>query len=182
MKDESISNFGLLIAYILPGLVALWGVRQHYPQLDTWLTPTAGDASTVGGFLFTTIAAVGAGLTASTIRWLLIDPLHHATGISRPTFDFTRFADQVQAYHVLNENHYRYYQFYANTVIAGLFAYLMYRMTHRFAVVPIGWIELAFACFEGLFFVASRDTLARFYARLSNVLGEGASPVILLTV
>ncbi len=182
MKDDSISNFGLLIAYILPGLVALWGGSQLIPSLSSWILPTTAEAPTVGGFLYTTVAAIGAGLTASTVRWLVIDPLHHATGIARPQFDFSRFAERVEAYHVLNENHYRYYQFYANTLMAGLFAYFTWRCRRSLVDEPLGWPEFACALLAAVFFAASRDTLRRFYARLSSVLGEGARPIILLSV
>ena len=31
-------NFGLVIAYILPGFVALWGVSYFSPTVESWIT------------------------------------------------------------------------------------------------------------------------------------------------
>jgi len=178
MNDNSISNFGLLIAYILPGLLALGGGSLLSPSLSFSLTPHATQAPTLGGFLYTTIASVGAGLTASTIRWLLIDPLHHATGIKRPRLDFSRLDDRVEAFNFLNENQYRYYQFYANSIISGTFAYTAWKYGQD-GEITFGWTDVAYAALLVVFYAASRDTLSKYYARLKHLLGEGEAPLIL---
>ena len=64
----SVANFGVLIAYILPGLLVLWGLSELSPAFRGWLAAAAPDTATIGGFLYITIAAIGAGLTASTVR------------------------------------------------------------------------------------------------------------------
>ena len=113
MQDVSTKNFGLLIAYLIPGFATLWGVSYFSPVVRSWLGSTADSSPSVGGFLYVTLASVSAGLTVSTIRWLVIDSIHHHTGIQQPNWDFSRLGQTVAAYDVLKEIHYRYFQFYA---------------------------------------------------------------------
>ena len=70
MKQVSNENFGLLIAYIVPGLTALWGASYLSATIRSWMSGPAIHGPTIGGFLFATIAAVGTGLVVSTVRWL----------------------------------------------------------------------------------------------------------------
>ena len=54
MREVTGRNFGLLIAYILPGFVSLWGLAEFSPSVKSWLaasTATPGAMPTVGGFL-----------------------------------------------------------------------------------------------------------------------------------
>lgn len=171
MRDLSSSNFGIVIAYLIPGFVTLWGVSEHSDTVSSWLTGTGGDLPSVGGFLYVTIASIGAGLTVSTIRWLVIDWIHHRTGIEPPSWDFSRLPDAVSAFKVLNEIHYRYYQWYANSIVA-LLAVLVLR------TASLGWntgeavLVLAVSV---LFFAGSRDTLRRYYRNVEGSLGRNPS-------
>ena len=110
MRDVTNQNFGLLIAYVLPGVTALWGASYLSPTVRVWLGSAPADAPTVGGFLYLTIAAVAAGLIASTVRWAVVDTLHHVTGIPRPTWDFSRLQSNISAFNLIVEHQYRYYQ------------------------------------------------------------------------
>ena len=75
-KETPLNDFGLLIAYVLPGFVALWGFAVLDPDLEVQMLGTGNTQPTIAGFLFSTVAAVAAGLTISTIRWLMIDAIH----------------------------------------------------------------------------------------------------------
>ena len=107
-------NFGLIIAYLLPGFVTLWGVSYFSPMVAAWIVASHQDAPTVAGFMYVTLASLAAGVTVSAVRWAIIDHLHHATGIVPPAWKFANLEGKLQGYLTLIENHYRYYQFYAN--------------------------------------------------------------------
>ena len=62
MRDLTRDNFGLLIAYVLPGFVTLWGAAYHIEAVRPWLQSTAPDAPTIGGFLYATLASTALGL------------------------------------------------------------------------------------------------------------------------
>src|SRR5437763_832294 len=113
MKEVTSSNFGLLIAFLLPGFTSLWGASYFSETVGHWLSD-AGTTPTVGGFMYVTLASVAAGVTVSTVRWAVLDTIHRWTGLPQPAWDFSRLQDNVVAYNVLNEIHYKYYQFHGN--------------------------------------------------------------------
>src|SRR5207253_1388482 len=83
------------------GFVALWGVGQVFPPLDAWLLGawmTSADPSTVGGFLFVLITSIASGITVSTVRWLVIDRIHHWTRLKRPEWDDAKLQDKLAAF------------------------------------------------------------------------------------
>lgn len=170
MGELSARNFGLLIAYILPGFVALWGVSLECEPVRLWLFGRSGNGPSAAGIPYTLLASVGAGMAASCIRWALLDTLHHRTGICKPEWDDARLVDRLPAYQLLIEIHYRYYQFYANSVVSGLFAYLVWRWRTPFAWHGLG-VDAAFACLLCVFYAGSRDTLRKYYGRTATLLG-----------
>lgn len=170
----STENFGLLIAYLLPGFVAVWGARPLVPGIDAWLAASPGTSPTVGGFLFVTLASIAAGMLASTVRWLLLDSLHHRTGIPQPAWDFSRFPASVAAFDSLVQDHYRYYQHYGNMLAVLGFVY----------VVGIGggiremqvWEHLAFVVTAIVLYLGSRDALRKYYQRTAVILQRREAP------
>jgi hypothetical protein len=119
----SSDNFGLLIAYLLPGFVTLWALRPFVPAIEVWLGASTNNGPTVDGFLYATLGSTAAGLLISAIRWAVIDHLYHVTGIPEPKWDFRRLPEALAAFESHVEDHYRYYQHYANLLVAITFAY-----------------------------------------------------------
>ena len=171
MTTVSDRNFGVLIAYLVPGFTALWGASFFSETLRNWLTGTAADGPTIGGFLYVTLAAVAAGLTVSTIRWAIVDTVHHRTGVPRRKWDFARMQKHFDAYDRLEHNHYVYYRAYGNMVIAMTMLWCSWRVNTGILRMP-SFVDLAFVLLTAIFFAGSRDTLRKYYERVSNLLGE----------
>jgi hypothetical protein len=172
MKEDSVTNFGLLIAYVLPGTVSLWGIAQIFPSVGVWFSGYQNAPPTVGTFLYHLFASLGLGLTASTIRWLCLDMLHSRTGIPLPRFDFSKLGERVEAFDLLVESHYRYYQFYGNSLVSLFVAYVAWRWSPMSDSTPLGWPELFLVSVGALFLAASRDTLRKYYGRVAGLLNE----------
>lgn len=172
MQTVTSQNFGLLIAYLLPGFVALSGVAEYSPTLRLWLGRVPQDAPSIGGFLYATLASIGAGLIVSTVRWLVIDTLHHWTGVRRGNWDFSRLQENVAAFDVLGENHYRYYQAYGNGAVAVAFWYLARWTAAGLWSPPLGWGAIGVLLLEVLLLAGSRDTIRRYYDRMSKLLSS----------
>jgi hypothetical protein len=170
MKEEATPNFGLIIAYLIPGATALYGVSYFVPAVRDWFGAAPENAPSLGGFLYLTIAAIAAGMTVSTVRWGLLDTLHHVTGIKPPVLDFAGFSDRVAAFDYLIEIHYRYYLFYSNMVVALAFTYVLRRAALLGPLYPWSWWDPAFAVLEVIFFLGSRDTLWKYYRRTERLL------------
>ncbi len=104
----------------------------------------------------------------STLRWLLIDTLHHRTGINPPNWNFRKLKDRVAAYDRLIEIHYRYYQWHANALIAvTISAALRWTVNghRRREVLLLLFIDL-------LLYLGSRDTLQKYYRRVEELLAR----------
>ena len=166
--EGSVNDFGLLIAYVLPGFVALWGGTYVAGPLRPWLLGEAGGGPTVGGFLSTTVAAVAAGLTASTIRWLVIDTLHHGTGVRPPDWDFALLGERVAAFGLVVDHYYRYYQWYGNTLVA--LAWVLAARRWSVGLAPVGATDLGILALMAVLYLGSRDALRRYYTRGGQLL------------
>jgi hypothetical protein len=138
------------------------------PTVHAWLLHSSPAGPTVGGFLFVTLASVAAGMTASAVRWAVVDPLHHRTGVLKPAWDDSKLPERLEAFEALVEAHYRYYQFHSNTLVALLFSYAAWRpsLGNR----PVG-ADLGIVFLSAIFFAVSRDNLRRYYGRAAVLLG-----------
>lgn len=166
-EDRSLTNFGLVIAYVLPGFTALQGFPLLAPVATAW--GTGGDPNPpLTAFLSGTVMALAAGLTVSTVRWLVVDRLHRWTGLEPPPRDFAKLEARVAAFDYLVLVHYRYYKFYANMVVALVWAYAA--RDHA-----LGWRGAVSLPLVVLFFVASRDSLRKYYQRTGELLSTPPS-------
>ena len=170
MRDVTSENFGLLIAYLLPGFVVLWGARPLVPGVALWLAASPGTAPTVGGFLYATLGSVAAGMFVSALRWAVIDTLHHHTGIPEPRWDFARFPANAAAIDSLVYDHYRYYQHYANMLVALGIAYAARAWAGEIFPGQGGWWDLGFLLVGVVLYLGSRDALRKYYQRTASIL------------
>ncbi len=165
-------NFGLIIAYLLPGFVALWGVSYFSPTVDAWIWASQQNAPTVAGFMYVTLASLAAGVTVSAVRWAIIDHLHHATGIVPPVWKFANLEGKLQGYVTLIENHYRYYQFYSNMFVAAAFSFVARAVSGGLRPSFTLGATVAFLALELVLFAGSRDTLRKYYTRTQQLLSS----------
>ncbi len=171
MQSVSNDTFGPLVAYLVPGATVLWGLSPFSPPLQALFVASSATAPTIGGFLYLTVAAIAAGMIVSAIRWAVIDTLHARTGLRPPSLNFARLGDNVDAFQLLIEIHYRHFQFYANMQVATVIAYLCHRTYYGFAGTS-GWFDVGVLTIEVVFFLASRDTLRKYYRRSEDLLGS----------
>ena len=157
------TNFGLLIAYVLPGFTAMQGLPILSGSQMVWAAATNEVSPTLPGLLSGTVQAIAVGLTVSTLRWLIIDTLHHRTGLRPPPWDFALLEKNVAALQLLVHGHYRYYKFYANMVVALVWAFIS-RGTEQGPRGLVYWLLAALLLF------ASRDALGKYYERAGRLL------------
>lgn len=161
MQSISGTNFGLLIAYVLPGFAMLLGLSPVSETVRLWVG-SPNELPTVAGMLYGTLATLGCGLTASTIRWGIIDTIHHRTGIREAQWDFAQLRGNVTAYELLIQNHYKYYKCYGNSLVSLCVAFVC-------RLVVDGWRGLIYLppalLLGGMLWIASRDTLSKYYRR-----------------
>lgn len=113
-------NFGILIAYLIPGFLTLHAMQLHSPTISQWLGANPSASPTVGGFLYVSVVSIAAGMLASTLRWLVLDGIHHRSGVRASDWDFSRLQEHIDAFDAAIQHHYRYYHFYGNTLVVLL--------------------------------------------------------------
>ena len=164
MKDISTSNFGLLIAYALPGFVVIWGLQGSWTTIAGCTEELCEAVPSLIGFLNSTVAAIAAGLAVSAIRYVAIDTIHERTGVKRPVWNGRALQANLSAVKLLVDQQYRYYQFHANMVVAGILAYGF----HVYASQTVTAIpDLFLLGLVAVFWLAGRDALRKYYANLT---------------
>jgi len=120
--------------------------------------------------MYVTLASLAAGLTVSAVRWALVDSFHHATGVKPPTWNFTDLDDRLQGFLALVENHYRYYQFYANMAVAVAATSCATLASESAGLCQPSWQHIGFILLELVFLAGSRDSLRKYYRRVEQLL------------
>ena len=167
---SSKQQFGLVVAYLLPGFIALGGLALLVPAVAQWLETTEG-GSGVAPSVYTLLGATALGMIVSCFRWLLIDHVLALTGLTPPLWALDVLEQRLSAFDYFVEYHYRYYQFYANTLIAVLWTYLLNRWL---ATSPfLGTLtDISIVVLCAVLFAGSRDALRKYYDRTSSLLNE----------
>ena len=170
MRETYSLNFGLLVAYLVPGFVVLWGVSFYSPVVNTWLFAPPANLPTVGGLLYVTVGSLAAGMTVSAVRWAAFDTLHHWTGVVPPRWNFAALPEKLEAYQALIEIHYRYYQLHSHLLLAFAFAYGARFFATPWRVYRVGVVDLGFIIVTVVLFLAARDALKLYYRRAGELL------------
>ena len=169
--DSSSKQFGLMVAYLLPGFIIVSGLAPFSPTISAWLQPLDHAEASLGAPVYAVLAATTMGMIASCFRWLLIDHIHHWMGVNPPAWDDSRLEERIGAFNYLVENHYRYYQFYANILIAVAIAYLVNRVMETSSLFGVA-TDLGFLVVSATLFAGSRDALNKYYRRTVRLIGQ----------
>lgn len=164
-------QFGLLIAYVLPGFVALGGLAPLFPLVARWLQPVESSDLGLGPPLYAVLAATAIGLMLSCFRWVLVDHINHLTGVKRPAWDDSRLDHVLGGFDYLVQNHFRYYEFCGNTLMALLLAYGLDRSLGTLPFLGAA-TDVGTAIVALVLFLASRNALKNYYHRTNRLIGR----------
>lgn len=160
-------QFGILIAYVIPGSIIVHGLSYHWPVAASWFGPDR--QPTIAGFLFITLASVACGLGVSTVRWLTVDWFLHLLGIQQTRWNIAVLREHLPAIEMLVLYTYRYYQFHSNCFVA-IPAWFVLRSL-RGQWVSLGGMVCLFAV-ETILLAGARDTLKKYHDRTNEILSE----------
>lgn len=168
MKNLSSHNFGILIAYILPGFVVLFGIGFWSVTVQSWLAVNPQKAPTIAGFLYVTVASLGIGVVLNTLRRHTLDLFHHFLGIKKAHWNYSDLQENISAIEFVIANQFRFYQFHGNLFLALLFTFVAYELQ---ATTWNWWHFGFFLAVESIVFLGSRDNFRNYYLRLEEILG-----------
>ena len=163
--------FGLIVAYLVPGFIGLAGVSPFLPVVGEWLQPVSWGDWGIGPTIYALLAATGVGMMVSCFRWFIIDHVMEWTGVKPVVWDFSQMEKRLTALNYLVDGHYRYYQFYANTLVVGIWVYVINRLLYASPFLGFGTDLGAFLICVVLF-AGSRDALTKYHQRVGQLLGN----------
>ncbi len=169
MTETSSWQFGLIVAYVLPGFVGLAGLAPVFPSVAGWLK-AGSQGLDLGPPTYAILSATCIGLILSCFRWLILDRIHEWTGVERPDWDDRQLVASLGAFDYLVQNHFRYYEFSGNTLMAIALSYGVNRWTDSLSFLGTR-TDLAFILVSLVLFAASRDALSKYYTRTQQLLG-----------
>src|SRR3954454_19518632 len=100
MNDTN-KQFGLMVAYLLPGFIGLAGLAPFFPAVAAWLQPLDAAQAGVGPPVYAVLAATTIGMIVSCFRWLTVDQIHRLTGLTPPVWDDSRLEQRLAAFDYL---------------------------------------------------------------------------------
>jgi hypothetical protein len=139
-------NFGLIIAFFLPGVLTTYSLRYVSSRIDQILRIVEDGQVFVGPGAILIMGALVAGLIVSSVRVVVLDPVIHRTGVPKPRVDYGKLItpEKRVVFNEVVENVYRFYQFYGNIFLALL---LLAILRYGVAGAPILSSAESFALF-----------------------------------
>ena len=169
MSQPSPFQFGLIVAYLVPGFVGLVGLAPLIPLVALWLQPVHDGVLGFGPTLYTLLAATTISQIINCFRWILLDQVHAWSGLRANAQDFSQLQNRIDGYDYLVQNHYRYYQFAGNMFLAVVWSYGVNRFLKTSPFLGLG-TDLGVAVLLIVLFAASRDALSKYYHRTDSLL------------
>jgi hypothetical protein len=112
----------LTMAFLVPGLVALFAVATVSPTVLAWFSG-ASNGPTLAGFFFVVLGAFALGLVITAIRFCLFEatPIPFANRClvkASPQLDESKRKEFAAEYNDLRQKHYDHYLAYSNLSVA----------------------------------------------------------------
>jgi hypothetical protein len=170
-KDAIDRYFGLAISYLMPGMIALYGLSYRVTDLRRWFGFVAERETTLAGFLFVMVASVGAGVMLSAVRSFVLEDV---TTLAKPkTGDWSKRKEVEASYQILILDHYNYYKCYGNTAVAVVVFGVCYFWANTGGISfwdLFGYL-IGFIATVALLVYKALDCISRFEAKRGALLG-----------
>jgi len=125
MKDVTSTSFGLVIAFLLPGLACFYALSLWFTKLREVLHKFLTTDANAGLFLLVLLTAISLGLLLSPFRYYLYERwLCKNYKLDTPDFSKLKQGGTLEAFRAAVDEYYRYHQFWGGMSIAMLIAYL----------------------------------------------------------
>ena len=157
MKDVTVTSFGLVIAYLLPGLGTLYTLSFWVPEIQSLFQTFLTTASNLGLFIIVVLVSLIAGLTIHGIRAVLYEYIFCSRENRFEHVQFKKLTStgRAEAFRSLVDEMFRYHQWWgALSIIWPFFTYGFFLQTSRVALWTIPfWVTAAIVVILEITFV-----------------------------
>jgi hypothetical protein len=172
-KDNLAASFGIIIAYLLPGLSGLYALSLFSDRLRVIFQTFLTAASNVGLFLLVVAAALVLGLLVNVLRyWFFECCIFKSLRIGRR--DILRICNNelnLTAYSQTLSENFRYHQFYGATFLLLPFLYVGWarnfaqsKLSLTFILVSIGFLLVSVGTLK-----AANEAFRRYVERTRRI-------------
>jgi hypothetical protein len=176
LKDVTPSIFGLVVAYILPGLGSLFSIALFYDPASEMLGAFNRAESTVGLFFFVIVISLLLGMQLTAIRWLVFEKWIYRRIAFRPE-EFAALRDEgvANTFRLLIDEAYRYHQFFGAQVfvIPALFLGAAYQTRDSLSVSLAISFGFAGLILEAITWSTAAEGWKRYIERGRQILSGG---------
>jgi hypothetical protein len=118
VKDVTSTSFGLIIAYLLPGLTGLYSLSFWFPRVQDLFSKFGSSESNVGLFLLVLLASIIASLQISVLRyWIFERCICHKIKLDPALLRNLGNKDKHTAFRTVIDEQYRYHQFWGGMFV-----------------------------------------------------------------
>jgi hypothetical protein len=173
VKDVTTTSFGLVIAYLLPGLAGLFSLSFSFEAVKALFDKFATAESNLGLFLLVVLASVAVGLQVSIFRWFLFEKAPWIK-LRLQTKDLANLGikDKHTAFRTIIDEQYRYHQFWGGMTIVQVPLFIGWILQER----AQWWVVVgsaAIACvLEICTFWAATEAYNRYITRATALLAS----------
>lgn len=173
MKDVTSTSFGLVIAWLLPGLSTFYCISLWSDDANKVLGSVLTAESTVGLFVMVMLAGVALSLLVTLPRWLLFEELiGRKTRLADTDYRVLKDEQRLTAFRQIVEWHYRYHQFWGSIAIVAPFGFVGW-IKSSWQKMPWGNIAIAIIAFvlaEAMIAIGAWAAYKKFVARANSIL------------
>ena len=171
MKELTSTSFGYLIAFLLPGILGLYGLSAWFPQVGAILQPLSKADATVGPSIVFLLVSVGMGLCVSSGRYFLIEKLLYRKRCLSQDIYPRLTADKLAVLKSFSEEHYRYHQFYGGCAISLLILFAGWMKQHYLdGVGTVVAVALGFCIMEILLERSASDCFGKYVDKCNRLI------------
>lgn len=185
-KDQAAEIFGLIIAYLLPGVVGLFSLSLWSTSVNDALKTFLTSASNINLFLLVVIASLAIGLMLAAIRGLIFERWHifnlglksKVTPLTSEEFSALTSPEKFAPFRAIVDAHYRYHQCWGGILTVLPIFYFGWvqnsaepLLTLSFVLRTLGIVALAVVTF-----LAAQGAYRRYVERARAILGGEQRP------
>jgi hypothetical protein len=176
VTDITSTSFGLIIAFLLPGLTGLVSLSFWSVSVLRIFQAFLTAESNVGLFLMVVLAALTMGLLITVVRWVLFECWFCRSERLLPA-DFTSLGrkDKLEAFRAAVDEHYRYHQFWGGMTVALAMFYAgwLHSVPPALQCLTTLWSLVVFLGLEVLMVVAAKAAYRNYVARSKSIMTGG---------
>ena len=176
MTDITSTSFGLIIAFLLPGLTGLVSLSFWSVSVLRIFQAFLTVESNVGLFLLVVLTALTMGLLITIVRWVIFECwLCRSEKLQPADFASLGKKDGLEAFRAAVDEHYRYHQFWGGMTVAlpMFYAGWLHSVHSALDCLTTLWSLLVFLGLEVLLVVAAKAAYRNYVTRSRRIMTGG---------